>query len=182
MRQIKLSLITASILLIQSCSVGTKLTTVIPKGKIVNNMSITFIDIKKTIQPETFFQLIDFGIVANSETKKSFVTLHGIGGNYTNNLTNISGCLDLMKRKEIISYDVIVKNLNTNKEFYGKIAFFNAHKAYGYTATNKYYELSIKEDFFTSSTRGRTSISYEYNGDGKAQYPTWIILISDEPL
>ena len=70
----------------------------------------------------------------------------------------------------------------TLKKIYGKIAFFNAHEDYCITANNKYYELSISDEYFANSTRGRTSISYEFNGGDNAKVPTWIILMSDEPL
>lgn len=150
----------------------------IEKNKTENNTSITFTDKNLTVSAGEFFSLSEKGLISN--TKKIMIA----------STADISKVITYMqkqfKKGRYISYNIKITNPRYPKPYYGKIAFFNTNKKNQLEAVSRYREIDISDSYFQSATRGRVALMYEYfKGklvQASVQVPTWIILMSDEPL
>lgn len=152
----------------------------IDKNKIEGNTTIKFNNKNLIITPNQFFTLSESGLEANSKK----VTI----GNTAVMSKVITYFLKRCKNGNLTAYDIAINNSGYAKPYYGKIMFFNTNKKNQLEAVSRYREISIGSEYFESATRGRIAIVYEYftrnlplNGQS-GQVPTWVILMSDEPL
>lgn len=128
-----------------------------------------------------YFTLSELGLEANSPAWNGKLT----------KITTIDYALKSFKKNKYVNYDVLIKNPNYPKPYYGKIAFVNTNKSNENAAVSRFREISIDQSYFADATRGRTAILYEYfqaNGFSvsgtafRAKIPTWILIMSDEPF
>lgn len=154
----------------------------INKNKIASDVKITFTNKNIEFKQNDVFNLSDLALEANSKIG---------GGNWLKHFTDVNYTLKAFKKNEFINYDITIKSSKYAKPYYGKIAFFNTTERNSVSAVAKYREITIADEYFSSATRGRTAIMYEYAeqdfGGGFAgkmvlKMPTWIILMSDEPF
>jgi hypothetical protein len=152
----------------------------IDKNKIEGNTTIVFNDKNITIKPNQFFKLSESGLDANAKK----ITI----GHTAVTSKVINYFLKRCKNGNITSYDITISNPNYGKPYYGKIMFFNTNKKNQLEAVSRYREISIGSEYFESATRGRIAILYEYFTRNLAmtgqsgQVPTWVIIMSDEPV
>ena len=151
----------------------------IEKNKLVSDIVIKIERTGKEIVKDKMFTLSEMGLEAN---KPGFSSAAKVV-----KMTEVNTAMKMFKKNEIINYDIIIKNDRYTKPFYGKIAFFNVLKRSEMEAVARYREISIDDAYFASATRGRVAITYEYTtlkgGFGQtAKWPTWVIMLSDEPF
>lgn len=171
MKTLRLLFILSIFTLLTSCALKVP----IDKNKLASDVTIEFTSNKLAVKQGEYFLLSENGFKANT---KPF---------YINKGDAIQTTLKKFKKGELENYDVIIKNSKYSKPYYGKIAFFNAHKMYDMSAVSRFREISIDSQYFQNATSGRIAILYEYaqvaNGYGqKFNIPTWILLMSDEPF
>lgn len=171
MKLIRLNISALIAMLLASCALHVP----IDKNKVANNVTIEFPINKLKVSEGSSFSLSENSLKANTKIV------------YVNKPDAIQSTLKKFKKKELINYDVTIKNPKYDKTYYGKIAFFNAHKIYDMSAVSRFREIGIEERYFQNATSGRIAILYEYaqlsNGYGKKfNIPTWILLMSDEPF
>ena len=162
-------------LLFNSCG---SLNVPIEKNKTENNTSFTFSEQNFTVNAGDFFSLSEKGLRAN--TKKIMIA----------SSADMSKVIIYMqkqfKKGNFIFYNITIKNPRYAKPYYGKIAFFNTNKKNQLEAVSRYREIEISDSYFQSATRGRVALMYEYFKSRlvqtTVQVPTWVILMSDEPL
>lgn len=147
----------------------------IDKNKVASDITIEFVSNKLIVKQGSNFLLSENGFKANTKV------------HYVNKGDAIQATLKKFKKEELINYDVIIRNPKLSKPYYGKIAFFNAHRIYDMNAVSRFREITIDAQYFQSATSGRIAIIYEYtqlsNGYGqKFNIPTWVLLMSDEPF
>jgi hypothetical protein len=159
-----------------SCGLTFKLP--IDKNKLVSNTVIKFTDKNFSISKDEIFLLSEKGLESNKI--KQSMDLY--------NITNINWTLKKFKQNKYINYNITITNPKYPKPYFGKIAFFNTNGQNEMAAVSRYREISIDDNYFESSTRGRVAMMYEYTENnvslikGAAKVPTWIILMSDEPF
>lgn len=151
----------------------------IERNKLVSDIIIKIESTGKEIVKDKMFTLQEMGLEANSAG--------GFSAAKVSQMTEVSAAMKMFKKDKVINYDIVIKNNRFAKPFYGKIAFFNVFKKSEMDAVARYREISIDDTYFTSATRGRVAITYEYatltGAFGRtAKWPTWIIMISDEPF
>lgn len=151
----------------------------IEKNKLISNIIIKIETSGKEIIKDKMFTLQEMGLEANKPG--------GISPSKVVQLTEINNAMKMFKKDKVLNYDIIIINNNYTRPFYGKIAFFNVFKKSEMDAVARYREISIDDNYFASATRGRIAITYEYStlkgGFGQtAKWPTWIIMLSDEPF
>jgi hypothetical protein len=147
----------------------------IDRNKVASDVTIKVLDKNLTLKPNEFFTLSETGLEANGGPIDAQLL----------ELTKIDVALKAFKKKKYVSYDVLINNAKYSKPYYGKIAFFNASKSNATSAVTRYREITIDNNYFESATRGRVAIMYEYalyNGFSAWKTPTWVLLMSDEPL
>ncbi len=170
-----ITIVSLSILLI-SC--GATFNVPIDKNKLVSNTTIKFTNKNFSISKDEIFLLSEKSLESNKV--KQSMDLY--------NITDINWALKAFKKNKYISYDITISNPKYPKPYYGKIAFFNTNGVNEMSAVSRYREISIDDNYFVSSTRGRVAMMYEYTETnvslikGAAKVPTWIILMSDEPF
>ncbi|MEE1944972.1 hypothetical protein VRU48_07635 [Pedobacter sp. KR3-3] len=151
----------------------------IERNKLVSDITIKIENSGKELVKDKMFTLQEMGFEANSPG--------GFSAAKVSQMTEVATAMKMFKKDKVINYDIIIKNSRYPKPFYGKIAFFNVFRKSEMDAVARYREISIDESYFTSATRGRVAITYEYatltGAFGKtAKWPTWIIMMSDEPF
>lgn len=181
-------------LLISLLSCGTaKLTTVIDKGKIDDDVTIHLTEKNITLKPDQLFSLENLNLKAGNKALSS---------------DNILDQYRHLSMKDYPHYNITIDKPG-NKTYHGIIAFFNA-PAGATDAVTRYYQLHIPESYFEKSSGGRIACVYEYStkktgrklgskitrgvlapvtlglsevgSRGKGTNPTWIIWLSDMPL
>ena len=174
------SVFSTVVVVLSFMSCGMKLKIPIERGKIAGPFSIQFLKSGKAIKTNEFFSLDELGVKANGGKINKKIMLS----------TDIKSAMKLFRKQKIRNYDIVINNPAYSKPYYGKIAFFNTNKKNELEAVSRYYELDISSSYFSSATRGRVAIVYEYAnvhaglikvGEG-LRVPTWIILLSDEPV
>jgi hypothetical protein len=160
-----------SAILFASCSPS--LVVPIDKNKLITDCVIEFKDQNLTVKQNDVFLLSALGLKANSKVDA--------------NVTAIENAAISFKKGKVINYPITIKNSNYTKPYYGRIAFFNTSKNNEMAAVSRYREISVSNSYFDAATRGRIAIMYEYidlnNGlGGNQKIPTWIIIMSDEPI
>ncbi|HVT86756.1 MAG TPA: hypothetical protein VHD35_16240 [Chitinophagaceae bacterium] len=165
--------------LVNSCGVSLKVP--IDKNKLSGNFTMEIPSKNIVIKNNEYFNLSALGLEANSPTWNGKLA----------RITTINYAMKAFKKNKYTNYDVIIKNPDYPKPYYGKIAFFNTNKKNESAAVSRYREISIEPVYFSDATRGRTAILYEYfeatgmSATGtvfKAKIPTWILIMSDEPF
>ncbi|MFI5133257.1 MAG: hypothetical protein ACHQEB_02920 [Chitinophagales bacterium] len=166
-------------ILLSSCGVALKVP--IDKNKLSGNFTMEIPSKNLVIKSNEYFNLAQSGLEANSPKWNAKLA----------KITTINYAMKAFKKNKYINYDVIIKNPNYPKPYYGKIAFLNTNKKNENSAVARYREISIDPSYFSSATNGRTAILYEYfQSTGmsitgtviKAKIPTWILIMSDEPF
>lgn len=162
-------------LLLSSC--GLSYNVMINKNKL-SDFEMKFTNQGFTIRDGETFLLSDKNLKSNNIT--SMVNVRGI--------TDINFMLKKYKKNKLTNYPVEITQSSTGKKFYGRLGFFNTSKKHENEAVSKYREISVGSEYFASATNGRTAIIYEYFVEGNAisivtaKIPTWVLLLSDEPL
>lgn len=83
------------------------------------------------------------------------------------------------KRPELKTYNITIKRKATGQTYFGKIAFFKALREAEDEGVCNYYQIGIPDGKFESANDGSLACVYEYYRTKKAEYPTWIVWISD---
>lgn len=168
----------SAILLTLLFSCGATFNIPIDKNKLVTNSTIRFINKDFSLSKDDTFLLSERGLESNKVKQSQDLY----------NITDINWALKKFKQNKYVNYDIIINNPKYPKPYYGKIAFFNTNGHNEMSAVSRYREISIDDNYFVSSTRGRVAMMYEYTETnvslikGPAKVPTWIILMSDEPF
>lgn len=178
MKKIYNLLILFTLALCGSC--GYSLRVPIDKNKLVTNAVIEFKKPAFTVKGDDTFLLSEKGLESNKIPLNKDLA----------RVTEIKYALKAFKKQKYINYDITITSPKYGKPYYGKIAFFNTNKNNEMEAVSRYREISIDDSYFSSATRGRVAIMYEYatinaglvKMTSGIKVPTWIILMSDEPF
>lgn len=176
MKRIIMSLV---MLLLSLTSYGQSAKVAIERNKLVSNIIIKIENTGKEIVKDKMFTLEEMGLEANSPG--------GFSAAKVAQMTEVNTAMKMFKKDKVVNYDIVIKNDKYPKPFYGKIAFFNVFRRSEMDAVARYREISVDDTYFANATRGRVAITYEYatltGAFGRtAKWPTWIIMLSDEPL
>lgn len=135
----------------------------IEKGCLKTDCTITFRKGNQILKQNKFFSLVDYRLKANYPPKRT-------------DYLNMYNDLDYV-------YRIKIKNHSNNKEYGGKIAFFQAYEYAENDGVCNYYQLNIPNSKFQAADNGNMACVYEYYESKKAKttHPTWIIWISDDP-
>jgi hypothetical protein len=161
-----------------ACFSNMKIKVDIDKNKLASNVVVKFVDKDITLKQDDVFYLSQVGLESN-KIKLNHGSLK---------ITEINYILKAFKNNNYVNYDITIKSPNYAKPYHGKIAFFNTSKNKEMDAVARYREITIDNTYFTSATRGRVAIMYEYSSTNlglmnqNVKLPTWIIVMSDEPF
>lgn len=174
----KKTIITCCLFLVAISPLFAQKNSEIPSNKLVSDITIKLTANNSVLPKDVIFSLEEYGMQANAI--KASMTFRIMS------MTSISGAMKEFNSGKIIAYDILITNPRFSKPYYGKIAFFNVLKRSENDAVARYREISIDDSYFTSATKGRVAITYEYavisNSTSSVEIPTWVVMLSDVPF